>query len=186
VADTTKRHLSWGTAILVAFLVTWAIVILFGIAPSQFITRVNRTYAKVPDSRNTLFIRDMVSANYYGLVGTWLAIGAYQIQKLARRNWKIIAFTVLFVMPIVAFTILPEVVHTGINHYVSSKPAELRGHALYTADEWVYTMYWVGAMGFFGLLLPGWIFGLKKLEERFLGEEAERTSSFGRPVVSHA
>ena len=184
MADQGKRHLGWGTAVFVSFLITWAIVILFGVAPSQYVVRVNATYARIPDSMETRFIRDMVSQNYYAVVGVWLLIGAYQIQKIARRNLRVILFTILFLLPCIAFALVPEVLHGFINAYVSGRPPEQRPSTLYTLDEWLYTGYWVMAMGFFMLLTPGWIFGLKKLEDRLEGRQADRTSAFGRPVVA--
>ena len=184
MAESAKRNITWGTAILASFLVVAALMVMFGMAPSQFITRVTKSYARIQDSRQSRFTRDMVSANYYVVVSVWLVIGAYHIQKLARRDWRLIAWTVLLGLPCIVFAVVPEILHGFINAWVNTRPEAERSQALYDADLWIYTMYWAAGMGLFFLLTPGWIFGLKKIEERFGDERPARESAFGRPVVT--
>lgn len=186
MATADDRRISWGTAILAAFGVTFALVIIFGIAPSQFITTVNKTYGRIPNSRQSRFQRDMVSQIYHGAVAGWLVVGAYQLQRLGARKRRVIAGAVLLIVPVILFGLVPNVLHGLINHYVSTRPLDDQGGVLYDADVWVYTGYWVAAIGLIGMLTPGWIFGLKKIEARFAppADAEPRTSAFGRPVVT--
>ena len=185
MADGDRRNMGWGTAIVAALFITFALIVIFGIGPSQFITTVNKSYGKVPDSRQSRFQRDLVSGLYHMIIVGWLAVGAYQLQRLGTRARRVIASVVLLGLPCIAFALVPAIVHAFVNAWVSSKPIEQQPQALYDGDLWVYTGYWVLAIGAFALATPGWIFGLKKIEERFSPEgRAARRSAFGRPIVT--
>lgn len=184
MAETTTRKITWGGAILASFLVFFALVVLFGIAPSQFITTVNKSYGKVPNSRQSRFVRDLVSGGYHVAMGAWLIVGVYHIQLLAKRSWRIAAHVVLLVLPCVVFALVPSILHGFINAYVASRPAAEQGPTLYSGDLWVYTGYFFGATNLFLLLTGGWIFGLPKIEARLSGQRPTPRSAFGRPVVT--
>jgi hypothetical protein len=185
VAESNKRQLTWGTAILAAFLVFFTLIIIYGVAPSQFITTVNKSYGKVPNSRQSRFTRDAVSGGYHVVISAWLIVGAYHIQLLSKRLVRLVATTVLLVLPCVVLGLIPAVLHGFINAFVSHQAVTDRPGVLYDADLWVYTGYWASTVGLFLLLTPGWIFGWKRLEERTTGKgrTTVRQSAFGRPVV---
>ena len=186
MAEPERRNIAWGTAILASLFVTWALIIIFGIAPSQFITTVNKSYAKVLNSRQSRFQRDLVSGVYHMILVGWLAVGAYQIQRMGSRVRRVIAHAVLLGLPCIMFALVPAVLHGFINAYIAGRPVETQGKTLYDLDLWVYTGYWVLAIGFIMLATPGWIFGLKKIEERLSGQPKDTTSAFGRPVAAHS
>jgi hypothetical protein len=183
LAEITRRPLPWGTAIVAAFLIFFGLVVIFGIAPSQFITTVNKSYGRVPNSRQSRFARDLVSGGYHVVLVGWLVVGAYHIQRLSQRAARVLFTAVLLALPCLVFALVPSVLHSFLNAFVARQNPADRPGVLYDVDLWVYTGYWVATLGLFTLLTPGWIFGLKKFEEHFSGERA-RTSPFGRPVVT--